>query len=187
MPVYSFTLVVDGVDLDEDTADAIYGGGLDDATIRTFAGWQLVEIDREAVSYGEALFSALRQLRAAVPDARIVRVEPDGFLTLQDIADRTERTRESVRLLIAAARGPGGFPAPIIQRVGRSRLWSIRDVAHWFAEQLGETGLLDEIAAEVVTLNAAVNARLDLQRIAKQLDERDRRALVDLLPLDKAG
>jgi hypothetical protein len=47
--------------------------------------------------------------------------------------------------------------------------------------------LLNEIAAEVVTLNVAVNARLDLQRIAKQLDERDRRALVDLLPLDKAG
>jgi hypothetical protein len=42
-------------------------------------------------------------------------------------------------------------------------------VAHWFAEQLGETGLLNEIAAEVVTLNAAGNARLDLQRIAKKL------------------
>jgi hypothetical protein len=61
-------------------------------------------------------------------------------------------------------------------------LWSIKDVAYWFAEQLGEAGLLNEIAAEVATLNAAVNARLDLQRIAKQLDERDRRALVDLLP-----
>lgn len=187
MPVYSFTLVLDGVDLDENAADAVYGGGLDDATIRTFADWQLVELDREAASYGEALFSALRQLREAVPDARIVRVEPDGFLTLQDIADRTGRTRESVRLLIAGARGPGGFPAPIMRHAGRSRLWSIRDVAYWFAEHLDETGLLNEIAAEVVTLNAAVNARLDLQRIAKQLDERDRHALVDLLPLDKAG
>lgn len=187
MPVYSFTLVVDGVDVDEDTADAMYGGGLDDATIRTFAGWQLVEIDREAASYGEALFCALRQLRVAVPDVRIVRVEPDGFLTLQDIADRTGRTRESVRLLIAGARGPGGFPVPIMRHAGRSRLWSIRDVACWFAEHLGETGLLNEVAAEVGTLNAAVNARLNLQRIAEQLDEWDRRALVDLLPLDKAG
>lgn len=51
MPVYSFTIVVDGVDLDEDATDAIYGGGLDDATIRQFAGWQLVDVDRQAGSY----------------------------------------------------------------------------------------------------------------------------------------
>jgi hypothetical protein len=114
MPVYSFTLVVDGVDVDEDAADAVYGGGLNDATIRTFAGWQLAEIDREAASYGEALFSALRQLRAAVPDARIVRV---GFLTLQDIADRTGvHARASAYSLL-----PLGVPEAFLPRSSAMR------------------------------------------------------------------
>jgi hypothetical protein len=187
MPLYSFTIVIDGVDLDEDAADAIYGGGLDDATIRRFAGWQLVEVDRQAGSYRQALFSALGQLREAVRGLQIVRVEPDGFLALQDIADRTGRSRESIRLLIIGERGPGGFPPPIVRHAGRSRLWSVRDVAYWFAEHLGETTMLDELTREVVTLNAAVNARLDLQRVANELDAEDRRALADLVPLEEAG
>lgn len=183
MTVYSFAIVVDGVELDEDAADAIYGGGLDDATVRQFAGWQLVEVDREAPSYSQALFSALRQLREAVPDLRVVRVEPDGLVTLQDIAERTGRTRESIRLLIAGERGPGDFPPPVVRRTGRSRLWSLPDVARWFADRLGETTLLRTLSDDVVTLNAAVNAGLDLQQALEGLDPDDRRALAEWVPL----
>jgi hypothetical protein len=116
MPTYAFTIVVDGGDLDDDAAETIYGGGLDDATIRRFAGWQLIEVDREADSYGQALFAALRQLREAVEGLRFVRVEPDGLVTVQDIADRTGRTRESVRLLIGGERGPGFRGEPKLRR-----------------------------------------------------------------------
>jgi hypothetical protein len=63
----------------------------------------------------------------------------------------------------------------------------VREVAHWFAEQLGETALLDELTREVVTLNAAVHARLDVQRVTNERDADDRRALADFVPLEEGG
>ncbi|MGH3441126.1 MAG: hypothetical protein ACRDUY_03600 [Nitriliruptorales bacterium] len=187
MSLYSFTIVVEGDELGDGAVDAIYGGGLDDATIREFGGWQLVEVDREAVFYGQALFSALRQLEEAVSGVTVVRVVPEGLLALQDIADSTGRSRESVRLLIAGERGPGGFPPPVVQDVGRSRLWSATDVAYWFAEHFGEARLLDEITREMISLNTALNARLDLRRVTGDLDDETRRALADLVPLEDAS
>jgi hypothetical protein len=74
-----------------------------------------------------------------------------------------------------------------VRHTGRSRLWSATDVASWFAEHLGDTALLDKLTREVVALNTAVNARLDLQRMAGELDADDRRALADLVPLEETG
>jgi hypothetical protein len=37
------------------------------------------------------------------------------------------------------------------------------------------------------SLNAVVNARFDLQRLAGELDAADRRTLADLVPLEEIG
>jgi hypothetical protein len=75
---------------------------------------------------------------------------------MADIADRMERSRESVRLLIAGRRGPGGFPSPISHGIERGRLWRWSAVAEWL-EQLEP----DEIEAAHFT--AAINAALELR------------------------
>jgi membrane-bound serine protease (ClpP class) len=52
---------------------------------------------------------------------------------------------------------------------------------------LDDTTLLDELAEEVVALNVAVNAGLDLQQVLDDLDPADRKALADWLPLQEAS
>ena len=97
--------------------------------------------------------------------------------TAVTIASRIGRTRESVRLLITGARGPGGFPAPVTDPRSRYRLWRWSDVMHWLATQLGEAGFPDDRFLTVL------NASLELRRHRDDLipASRDKlRALADL-------
>lgn len=184
MATWEFTLVVDGVDLqDEELIDRLFEAGLDDATVSRTVGVQLIDVAREADTYAQALLSALRQLRAAAPGARVVRVEPDQLVTMAEIAERYGRSRESVRLLMAGERGPGGFPAPLSHGAKRTRLWRWSDVLAWFRTRLGEEPVGDHRGAgdAAEQTNAAVNARLEWEHYRAGLDEADRRALDELL------
>jgi len=83
----------------------------DDVTPEHEQGRTLLGFDREATSLTEALVSALRDVEAAGLVVGSVRSE--DLVTLKEIASRTGRTYESVRLLAAGKRGPGGFPGPM--------------------------------------------------------------------------
>jgi len=83
----------------------------DDVTPEHEQGRTLLGFDREATSLAEALVSALRDVEAAGLVVGSVRSE--DLVTLKEIASRTGRTYESVRLLAAGKRGPGGFPGPM--------------------------------------------------------------------------
>lgn len=185
MPIWEFTLVVEGGDLQDDKLlDRLFTAGLGDATISRTGGVQLVDVTREAGSYRQALFSALRQLRDAVGDtARVVRVEPDQLVTMAEIAERYGRSRESVRLLIAGERGAGGFPAPLSHGAQRTRLWRWSDVTTWFRDQVGEQPADDrpEDGKTIEEINAAVNARLEWLRYQDGLADTDRQQLDELL------
>ncbi len=67
--------------------------------------------DRANASLAEALVSALRDVEAAGLTVGSVRSE--DLVTLREIAARTGRSYEGVRLLAAGKRGPGGFPGPM--------------------------------------------------------------------------
>jgi hypothetical protein len=156
MAEFEFTLVIVGDLADEDAVRSLFDAGCNDATFGIIDGMGYGEFAREAPSLAEAALSAIHQVES-VASLQVLRVEPDDIVTMADIADRLERSRESVRLLIAGRRGPGGFPPPISHGVERGRLWRWSDVARWF-ERLAP----DEIdAAHFV---AAVNATLELRR-----------------------
>ncbi len=89
------TLVVTGADLDDDeVADRLYEAGFDDATIGSSDGIGLVDLHRgRSVA---ALLDAIDRLEAAVPGARVVRVEPDDLVAAAEIPRRLRRSRESV-------------------------------------------------------------------------------------------
>ena len=87
MRVHEFTLLVEGADLQTDEAqDALFEAGCDDSTIGVVAGVQHVHFDREAGSLAEALVSAITAVEQAVPGVRVVRVAPDEYVTLAEIA-----------------------------------------------------------------------------------------------------
>ena len=158
MPIQHLTLIVDGTDLQsEPPIDALFEAGCDDATVGQVDGVQYVDFDREAESLGEAIISAVRDIEK-VDGVQVTRVADAGLVSMTDIATRLGRTRESVRLLVTGARGPGGFPAPVTDPRGRYRLWRWSDVTRWLTTRLGDDTLPDD---HFVT---AINASLELRR-----------------------
>lgn len=67
----------------------------------------------------------------------VVGVLQDDPVTLVDIARRTARTRESVRMLASGKRGPGGFPEPMLVTTGGEKVWNWPDVGGWLRDRLG--------------------------------------------------
>ena len=165
MSTHHFTLIVDGPDVQSDAVvDALYEAGCDDALIGQTDGIQYVEFDREASGVVEAVSSAVADLER-VDGVRVVRIADAGLVSMADIAVRTGRTREGVRLQVTGARGPGGFPPPVTDPRGRYRLWRWSDVERWLAASLGEAA-----ATEEDHVLAAINASLELRHHGHRLD-----------------
>ena len=155
----SFTLVIDGTDLGRaDVVEALYEVGCRDALFGSRGPVHLGEFDREAPSLAEAVTSAIEQVES-VPQLRVLRVEPDEFVSASAIAERTGRTRESVRLLVEGKRGPGGFPAPVAWVDAKTRLWRWSDVARWLSDALGDAVAAGDGAEFLAALNAALELR----------------------------
>jgi hypothetical protein len=74
MTTYSFTLTLAGVDvITPEMADALFEAGCDDSTPASRDGLVLVHFDREAVSLGDALGSAVKDVEKA--GYKVARVE----------------------------------------------------------------------------------------------------------------
>ncbi|HVE68588.1 MAG TPA: hypothetical protein VNB64_08410 [Solirubrobacteraceae bacterium] len=132
---------------------------------------------RDLPRYEDAVLSALRDIRIVFPEAQLLEVRPDSLVTLDDIAERTGRTHESVRLLVKGKRGPGGFPAPAGGgRRQRSKVWRWYEVERWFEEELG----VEVPGHRHGAFLAAVNQLLELQRVVPHVP--DARRLAVLLP-----
>lgn len=179
MTVHRFMLIVEGPDLqDEGHVGALFEAGCDDATVGRVGATQYLDFDREAETLADAVFEATEAIEAVVPGARVVHLEPDDLVTMSDIAERTGRTRESVRLLINAERGPGAFPPAATHFKSRNRMWEWQDVTVWFAQALDEAPEA-EFAAEPTDSGfiVAFNAGLRLRRADGMLRETDRRRI----------
>ncbi len=170
----AFTLVIAGDLESAETVDALFEAGCDDATFGTVDQVGYGDFVREAPTLGEAVRSAIEQVES-VPGLTALRVEPDDLVTMSEIAERMGRSRESVRLLIKGARGPGRFPPPVSHLKARSRLWRWSEVAAW-AEQLPQP--FDHRTAALV---ATINAALTLRAYAPRLAPEDRKLVATLI------
>jgi len=133
MMTYEFTLRLDrGVTADE--ADALYGM-FHDGSIVTGEHETAIEFTREAPSLAEAIVSAVRDVEG-VEGMRVTGAGQEEQVSMLDIAHRTKRSREAVRLWAAGKRGPGEFPAPVWESPGGERFWHWPDVARWAREKL---------------------------------------------------
>lgn len=168
MDSYSFTLLIAGPDLQADpNLNALFEAGCDDATFGNRDRIQYADFNREATNPADAIASAISAVETAVPGAMVVRVEPDELVSMTQIARRTSRTRESIRLLAEGSRGPGGFPTPLSWVDAKSRVWRWTDVAEWFETQLGEPLALTEEAETIATFNGLLEARFHSRRLAR--------------------
>ena len=182
MANFQFTLIVDGPDLqDAALIDLLFDAGCDDATIGRIDGVQFVDFDREADAIDDAILSAVDDLEK-VQGVHVIRIGDAGLASLADIAARLDRTRESVRLLVSGARGPGGFPKPVTDPRSRYRLWRWSEVAHWFKEHRGQLPPIRDDEAM-----ALYNAALEFRHCRRLLEPSDSVTLRELMGMHSSG
>ena len=165
MYTYDFTLIVEGTDfVDDDIVNAAYEAGCDDALLGYTSGVPCADFAREAASLEEAALSAIADIES-VDGIEVIRIADAGLVSIADIAARTGRTRESVRLLFEGKRGPGGFPAPVTDPRRRHRLWNWPEVDRWF-----ESAYAAYVSDDQEQILAAINAWLELRRLRKTVE-----------------
>jgi hypothetical protein len=150
MTVWTFTLCLNRAPTDEE-AEALFDAGLDDAAVADAT----LMVDRESTALLTAIAEAAAQVRT-VPGLRAVAVDTDGdAVTLADVAQRLggSRTQESLRLLAAGRRGPGGFPSPIVD-TGKIKVYSWAEVGSWLRDVVGEP--VPVTSADLVLADAAL-------------------------------
>lgn len=136
MDTFAVSVVLDGIELDDDVLDTLFRD-LPDAVPSHVNGVVTVSAPLEAADPEAAALQLIGRLRILLPAARPVRLDQD-LVSVSDVAERTGRSRESVRLLVEGRRGPGGFPAPIGTVGDGIRVWPWAIVADWFRESLGQ-------------------------------------------------
>ena len=148
---FNVSLVIDQLPLTDENLDRLFEV-LPDAVPASIAGLVTVSAPIEAADAEVAAFALAQALTGAFPGAVAVRVDQD-LVSIPDIAERTDRSRESVRLLVEGKRGPGRFPSPIGTVGDGIRIWPWATVVNWFAtslgHDLGEQGVPPEVAAVV--------------------------------------
>ena len=115
--------------------DALYEAGCDDATVGTGAlGFLGLSFIRQSTSAQTALESAIKNVKQAVPHARLERAAPD-LLNLSELAFLFGFTKQNMRKY---ARGEVAavtedFPIPVI--AGKTSYWHAAKIAYWLNEQ----------------------------------------------------
>jgi len=169
MTEHNFTLILEG-DVDGH-ADELYEAGLDDALLGEVNGIPYAEFDREAPDLLQAIASAIAQVRS-MPDLDVIRVEPEEYLTQAEIAQRTGKSREAIRLLATGQRGRGDFPRPSLRQRDRSPLWRWSEIIAWTSS--------DPVARATAAALGALNAQLEYARLVRSLPDEQAEILSEL-------
>ncbi|MGH8112243.1 MAG: DNA-binding protein [Rhodanobacteraceae bacterium] len=137
--------------------DALAAGGCDDATVGIGRRGRIaLNFTREARSALEAVRSAVRDVKRAIPGVQLVEAAPD-FVGLSDVADLIGCTRRNIRKLMIT--NIATFPVAVHE--GTQSLWHLRPVLDWFAETQKRSidrGLV-EVSGVTMKINIASDAR----------------------------
>lgn len=144
----------------EQFVDALAEAGCDDATIGIGQRGRIaLNFTREARSALDAIRSAVRDVKRAIPGVQVVEASPD-FVGLSDVADLVGCTRQNIRKLMVT----NSATFPIAVHEGTQSLWHLRPVLDWFAET--QKRPIDRALIEVSEVTMKVNIASDVRRAA---------------------
>lgn len=160
MNEYEFTLKFRLPDSDADPEqfiDALAEAGCDDATVGIGQRGRIaLDFNRAAPAALDAIVSAVRAVKDAIPGVELVEASPD-FVGLTDVACLVGCSRQNIRKLMIG--NAATFPAAMHE--GSQALWHLRPVLGWFAET--RTRSIDpsliEVSEVTMQLNIANQAR----------------------------
>jgi hypothetical protein len=175
MSTYWFELEVEPISDLDDSAERLYTVCGDGQLAGDEKGGTVV-FSREAANAIEAILSAIEDTEGA--GLSVTGIMED-LVTVEDIAEKTSRSAQAVGHWITGERGPGGFPAPVIHRSSRVRLYSWAQVSQWLSST--ELGPVDPIAVEVAAAAADVDAVLRARQVLRHAQKGRRAALARLV------
>jgi hypothetical protein len=126
--------------------------GCDDATIGIGVPGRLaLAFSREASSAEDAVTSAVRDVRAALPAAVLVEATPD-FVGITEVAAIVGKSRQNVLKLLQTCKTAG--PTPIHE--GRSSIWHLAPVLVWLRDE--KRYRIEDDLLDLATTNMQLNA-----------------------------
>jgi len=147
----------------DDLEQRLFAAGCDDAIMGLGQKGRLaLNFTREAASAETAILTALRDVKQAVPQVRLVEATPD-LVGVSDMARLLGFSRQNMRKLIQTHLA--SFPLPLHE--GASAIWHLADVLVWLSEKQNRTiqpGLLD-----VARVSMGVNLARETERVDRRL------------------
>lgn len=126
---YEFLFVVEGVSAESDLDVGVVFDEFD-GLLASHRGRQLLAVSGDGAGAVDAAHRLCVSLRRALPDVRLVRLDPD-LVGITDISERTDRTRQNVLQWVnGERRSTEPFPDPE-GTAGRSLVWRWGEVSAW--------------------------------------------------------
>lgn len=165
---YEFTLTLklapDDSNMDE-LVERLGAAGCTDAMIGIGQAGQLaLDFVREARSAEQAILSALKDVKKAIPTAKLIEVGPD-LVGLTDVAELLGVTRQNMRKLMVTH--SAAFPVPV--HSGSVSLWHLAPMLEFLRERGYE---LAPGLAEVALASMRINIASEAARIGHAVDRR---------------
>jgi hypothetical protein len=162
MTDYEFTLKFNfpesGTDPDQ-RVEALAAAGCDDALVGVGQSGRIaLNFTRTAKSAFEAVSTALRDVRKAIPEAVLVEASPD-FVGLTDVAEIAGFTRQNMRKLMTG--NISTFPVAVHE--GKPALWHLANVLTWLREQ--QRRPVDLTLLEIAETNMAMNIAKETRKL----------------------
>ncbi|MBU2601343.1 MAG: hypothetical protein KKA32_04160 [Actinobacteria bacterium] len=135
----------------EECVERLAASGCDDAIIGIgIPGRIALDFIRRATIAEAALVSAIRDVLAALPQARLIEASPD-FVGFTDVAELVGKSRQNMRKLLLSPRTPG--PIPVHE--GVSAVWHLSQVLRWLRDERGYP--IEQKLIELADVTMAVN------------------------------
>jgi len=170
---YTFTLKYQLAEHDSDPdalVERLGAAGCDDALVGVGQPGRLaLEFTREAGRAEDAMRSALADVKAAIPSARLVEVSPD-LVGLTDVAELVKVSRQAMRKLMLTHKAT--FPVPVHE--GSASVWHLAEVLDWLRGRGGyeiDAAVLEaaKVALEVNLAKEAMRHPVPDQRYVAEL------------------
>jgi hypothetical protein len=157
MDCFSFAFEVDGIDLDSATSMDALQMRFGDVLVVQQMGRTTIDFEIDAIDAITALKETHQTMRSKFPELSVRRLDRD-LVNVPEIAVRTDRSAESIRLLASGRRGGGDFPTPVAVLGGGGAIWEWSDIVSYFEQtgiQLEDCKLIDSSTA--AWFDAALN------------------------------
>ena len=118
-----------------------------------------LEFARAARSAAQAMASAIRDVRRAIPGAMLVEAAPD-FVGLTDVADIIGVSRQQMRKVMLGH--PADFPEPL--HAGSGSIWHLAPVLGWLRER--QARAIDLRLLETAQAAMALNIANETRKLA---------------------